>query len=55
MTIHPASPLDIFIWPCGTWCFREDAGEYAHLSDDYRVLPSESTEAEDFLVQGYTT
>ena len=54
MNIRPASQLDIFLWPDGTWCFREDAGEYSHISDDFRVLPEGSDEAEEFLVGEYT-
>lgn len=31
------SPDDIFEWPSGEWCFRSDAYEMNHLSDDYKV------------------
>ena len=59
MNIRPASPLDVFVWPDDmtgpTWCFREDAGDYTHMSDDYRVLPEGSDEAEEFLVQEYAS
>lgn len=55
MNIVPAHPSDVFVWPCGTWCFREDAHEFTHKSDDFLILPAESTEAEDFLVQEYAT
>lgn len=29
---------DIFVWPCGTWCFRYESEQMKHLSDDYRVV-----------------
>ena len=54
MNIRPASQLDVFVWPDDTWCFREDAGDYTHMSDDHRVLPEGSDEAEEFLVREYT-
>lgn len=39
MTIQLAHPDDIFVWPCGTQCTRDDyeRGYYAHKSDDYEV------------------
>ena len=59
MNIRPASPLDVFVWPDDmvgpTWCFREDAGGYNHMSDDFRVLPEGSDEAEEFLTGVYTS
>jgi hypothetical protein len=39
-----ASSEDIFLWPDGAWCYREDAHCMSHRSDDYRVLPFESAE-----------
>lgn len=49
MTIVPAKESDVFLWPDGTWCFRHDALEYAHMSDDYRVIPEDSDEWEEFF------
>jgi hypothetical protein len=36
------SPDDIVLWPCGTWCFRDEVGYYAHMSDDSRVISVDS-------------
>ena len=38
------SPDDIVLWPCGTWCFRDERGYYTHMSDDNRVIPVTSPE-----------
>jgi len=35
---------DIFLWPDGTWCYREEKSQLTHLSDDYEVLPFESAD-----------
>jgi len=33
-------PEDIMLWPCGTWCYREDLEGYlSFLSDDFEVVP----------------
>lgn len=29
---------DVILWPCGTWCYRDELPEFTHMSDDYRVL-----------------
>lgn len=29
---------DVFLWPDGTWCHREEVDEYPYKSDDYEVL-----------------
>lgn len=29
---------DVFLWPDGNWCHREEVGEYSHKSDDYQIL-----------------
>jgi hypothetical protein len=29
---------DIIVWPCGTWCYREELSQMNHMSDDYIVL-----------------
>lgn len=29
---------DVFLWPDGSWCHREEVGEYSHKSDDYQIL-----------------
>ena len=28
----------ICIWPCGTWCDKDDIEEYTYMSDDYRLV-----------------
>lgn len=30
---------DILLWADGTWCYRYEEHEFAHMSDDYRVIP----------------
>lgn len=25
---------DVFVWPCGTWCFRDELPDYDYMSDD---------------------
>lgn len=37
---------DIFLWPDGYWCYREDLeqGCAADKSDDYQILPFNSAE-----------
>ena len=33
-------PLNVYLWPDGTWVFLEDYSEadYAHKSDDYQIV-----------------
>ncbi len=40
MTIQPASADDIFLWPCGTKCYRSEyeQGHYQQMSDDFEVI-----------------
>lgn len=36
---------DIFVWPCGTWCFRYESEQITNrLSDDHSVLYFDSDE-----------
>lgn len=44
MTIQPASAQDIFLWPCGTKCYRSEyeAGHYQQMSDDFEVIAVDS-------------
>lgn len=35
---------DIFVWPCGTCCYREELEEFSHKSDDYLVIPFDAFE-----------
>lgn len=35
---------DILLWPDGAWCYRHEASEMAHRSDDYRVVPFDTPE-----------
>lgn len=42
-------PDDLFVWPCGTWCFRCDDREYGIMSDDYEVIPAETARWYEFL------
>lgn len=30
---------DAIVWPCGTWCYRFELGQFAHKSDDFQVIP----------------
>jgi len=39
---------DILVWPDGTWCYRYELREYAHMSDDYTVLSFGTPEYEIF-------
>ena len=29
---------DVFLWPDGGWCHREEVDDYSHKSDDYQIL-----------------
>ena len=37
-------PEDVFLWPDGTWCYREDSYQYSYMSDDYEVLKVDTPE-----------
>lgn len=41
MAIQLASPDDIFLWPCGTRCYRHEyeQGYYQQMSDDFETVP----------------
>lgn len=40
----------VHLWPDGTWCWHyELESEYAHMSDDYRVLLPNTDEYEEFF------
>jgi len=47
--MRPNCSQDILLWPCGTWCYREDSHAYGHLSDDYKILRCETTAWYHFL------
>ena len=36
--IKPIDQEDVFLWPCGTWCWRYELPQYGHMSDDYETL-----------------
>lgn len=46
-----ASQEDIFVWPDGTWCWREEYWEMDHMSDDFMVLFENTPEWEKFVVE----
>ena len=29
---------DVFLWPDGVWCHREEVDDYSHKSEDYQIL-----------------
>ena len=37
--MHTQDIEDVFLWPCGVWCYRYELGDFAHKSDDCEVLP----------------
>ena len=40
MTVRPICGEDIFLWPDGTWYYREEVEEsFMSMSDDYEVIP----------------
>ena len=41
-------PEDIIVWPCGTWCCRENLEEYTHMSDDFKVISYNDDEWDTF-------
>lgn len=47
--IKPISGDDILVWPDDTWCFRQFLDEYAHMSDDFRVIPVDTPEWDAFI------
>lgn len=45
------SSEDVCVWADGTWCLREEVEEYMmFMSDDYRVIPVDSPEYDQFLM-----
>lgn len=36
-------PDDVFLWPEGTWCYRNELWEMDHMSDDYLILRVDSS------------
>jgi hypothetical protein len=49
VTIQRISDEDVIVWPCGTWCLREQLHEMTCFSDDYEVLPWNSERAAAYL------
>ena len=49
MTIRPASPDDVLVWPDGHWCLRAELAEHGHGPDDWYALAWDSPECEEFL------
>lgn len=46
------SSEDVFVWPDGSWCYREDAhGEFSWKSDDYYVIYFDTQEWQNFLLE----
>lgn len=40
---------DIMVWPCGTWCYREELESMlSFMSDDYRTIKYDSKEWREF-------
>lgn len=52
MEIRPISGSDIFRWPDGTWCYREDYSELACVQrgDDFEVITADSHEWHQIVV-----
>lgn len=46
-------PNDVIIWPCGTWCYREELHEFTHKSDDYEQIPGGSMRARDIALDAH--
>lgn len=40
---------DIIVWPCATWCYREELSQMSHMSDDYQVLWFDTDAYNNFL------
>lgn len=38
MNVNRNECFEVVLWPDGVWCFPEELPEYAHKSDDYRIL-----------------
>ena len=51
MTIQAISNEDVFLWSDGTYCLREQYHEMTWMSDDYEVLPWNSTRAAAVLCE----
>ena len=47
-------PNDVILWPCGTWCYREELADFTHKSDDYEQIPAGSLRARDIEAGGAT-
>ncbi|AXC36474.1 hypothetical protein HOT57_gp30 [Pseudomonas phage phCDa] len=45
----PTSPEDIMVWPCATWCYREELSSMSHMSDDYEILWFDTEAYNEFL------
>lgn len=41
---RPLGPDDIFLWPDGFWCFREEFSETFERGNNYRVILNNSDE-----------
>lgn len=46
-----AHPDDVFVWPDGFWCFREEHSDDDSLSDDFEVLRVDTPEYDEFLIE----
>ena len=46
-------PDDVFVWPDGMWCFRDELPDFSHKSDDYRVINAGTDDWEEFLDEHY--
>lgn len=42
---------DIFVWPDGTWCYRDELEQVSHMSDDTTVLVYNTNEYRAFLAE----
>ena len=40
---------DVFVWPNGTWCYRYEAYEMTHKSDDFVVIHFGEVQYERFF------
>ena len=40
---------DIFVWPDGTWCYRYEKDEFAHMSDDCAIVAFGTKEYDEFF------
>jgi len=39
---YEPSSEDLILWADGTWAYREDMDDMAHMSDDYQIIFFES-------------